>query len=234
MSTTSEYERPPTAQQAALREIRRWLMAGRLKPGDQVVQDVVAKELDISVVPVREALKTLESEGQLLYAPHRGFFVTKLSRDELLEICDIRSALETMAVERALPHVTAGDLTVMKDLISQMEAADAAHDIVAMIRYDRAFHFTLFDLTGMSHLVRIIALTWDQSDPYRAAFFNTPAHRATNHKEHRQILKAIRKRDAAAVSRLLDEHRLSPVRRLAQLVAAPDGTSEGDRAVADR
>lgn len=218
MSTPNEYRRPPTAQQAALEEIRRWLLAGRLKPGDQVIQDVVATELKISVVPVREALKTLESEGQLVYAPHRGFFVNILSRDELLELCDIRSALETMAVDRALPHVTPANLAEMKDLITAMEAADAAQDIVLMIQLDRKFHFTVFDAAGMNQLSRVIALTWDQSDPYRAAFFNNPQHRATNHKEHRKILAAIRKHDAATVAHLLDEHRLGPVRRLSNLV----------------
>lgn len=218
MTTPTEYVRPQTAQQAALQEIRRWLLAGRLKPGDQVIQDVVAGELGISVVPVREALKTLESEGQLIYLPHRGFFVNELSRDELLELCDIRSALETMAVTRALPHVTAADITEMRDLIAQMEAADKAGDVVQMIRLDRRFHFTVFQAAGLNQLTRIITLTWDQSDPYRAAFFNNPEHRAANHREHRKILAAIRKHDAAAVSHLLDEHRLGPVRRLPHLV----------------
>lgn len=224
-TTSSEYVRPQTAQQAALREIRRWLISGRLKPGDQVIQDVVAGELGVSVVPIREALKTLESEGQLKYIPQRGFFVNELSREELLELCDIRSALETMAVDRALPQVGQDHLQEMKDLIAAMEAADKAGDVVEMIRLDRRFHFTVFEAAGLNQLTRIITLTWDQSDPYRAAFFNDPEHRVTNHREHRKILAAVRKRDAGTVSELLDEHRLGPVRRLAHLV---QGDTNGD------
>ena len=216
-TTSSEYVRPQTAQQAALREIRRWLLSGELKPGDQVIQDVVAGKLGVSVVPIREALKTLESEGQLKYIPQRGFFVNELSREELLELCDIRSALEKMAVDRALPHVSPSDVREMRDLITAMEAADKAGDVVEMIRLDRRFHFTVFEATGLNQLTRIITLTWDQSDPYRAAFFNDPEHRATNHREHRKILAAVRKCDAEAVSALLDEHRLGPVRRLSNL-----------------
>ncbi|MEO6509628.1 MAG: GntR family transcriptional regulator [Nocardioides sp.] len=228
MTTSSEYVRPQTAQQAALREIRRWLLAGKLKPGDQVIQDVVAGELGVSVVPIREALKTLESEGQLKYIPQRGFFVNELSREELLELCDIRSALETMAVDRALPHVSQSDIKEMRDLITRMEAADKAGDVVEMIRLDRRFHFIVFEAAGLNQLTRIITLTWDQSDPYRAAFFNDPGHRAANHPEHRKILAAVRKRDAAGVSALLDEHRLGPVRRLSHLVEDEKaGTTKG-------
>ena len=217
MTTSGQYVRPQTAQQAALREIRRWLLAGRLKPGDQVIQDVVASQLGVSVVPVREALKTLESEGQLKYIPQRGFFVNELSRDELLELCEIRSALESMAVDRALLQVSQSDIREMRDLITRMETADKAEEVVEMIRLDRKFHFTVFEATGLNQLTRIITLTWDQSDPYRAAFFNDPEHRSTNHREHRKILAAVRKRDADALKHLLDEHRLGPVRRLPQL-----------------
>lgn len=217
MSISPAYERPPTAQQAALKEIRRWILSGRLKPGDQVVQDVVATELRVSVVPVREALKTLESEGLLVHAPHRGFFVTELSRDELLELCDVRSTLETMAVQKSVPQLTAADIDSMRGLIAAMEQADRDQDVVRMINLDRAFHFTVFDAAGMDQLKRIIAIAWDQSDPYRAVFFANPTNRVNDHKDHRKILAALRKRDTARVVLLLDEHRLRPLRQLESL-----------------
>ncbi len=217
MSISPAYERPPTAQQAALKEIRRWILSGRLKPGDQVLQDVVASELRVSVVPVREALKTLESEGLLVHSPHRGFFVTQLSRDELLELCDVRSTLETMAVQRSVPKLSDDDIASMRGLVTAMEQADQDHDVVRMINLDRAFHFTVFDAAGMDQLKRIIAIAWDQSDPYRAVFFADPANRLNDHKDHRKILAALRKRDTALVVKLLDEHRLRPLRQLSTL-----------------
>ena len=71
MRTSTGYVRPQTAQQAALREIRRWLIAGRLKPGDQVIQDVVASEVGVSVVQSARPSRHLTPK----YIPKRGFFV---------------------------------------------------------------------------------------------------------------------------------------------------------------
>lgn len=66
------FKRPPTAQEAVLQELRRAIMARELKPGDRVGQAGVADSLGVSRVPVREALKVLEAEGQVVYRPHRG------------------------------------------------------------------------------------------------------------------------------------------------------------------
>ncbi|MCX4538227.1 GntR family transcriptional regulator [Streptomyces sp. NBC_01669] len=206
------YSRPPTAQRAVLNELRRWLASGRLVPGDQIRQESVAAELGTSVIPVREALKTLQSEGQVEHIPHRGFFVARLERDELIELCDIRSALEAMAVRRGLPLIEDRIVDEMAQLISDMEESDARGDVAAMVEQDRRFHFLLYGACGLSLLLRIITSTWDQSDPYRAMFFNDEHQRSANHAEHKAILEAVRLRDAEAVIRLLDEHRLSPLR----------------------
>lgn len=211
------YRRPPTAQQAALEELRRWLLSGRLMPGDQVVQEVVASELGISIVPIREALKTLQTEGLLRYRPHRGFFVTELSREELIELCDIRSVLEALAVARGLEGLSQDDVETMRDLLGQMDVADRDGNILSLIRLDREFHFTVFRAAKMPHLERVITLTWDQSDPYRAAFFADLDNRGRNRAEHNEIFAAVERRDTEGLIELLNEHRLGPTRRIPQL-----------------
>lgn len=119
-----------------------------------------------------------------------------------------------MAVQRTLSHVSLADLEAMTDLVLAMEAADRDGNIVEMVRLDRQFHFQLFEAQGKNQLTRIISTTWDQSDPYRAAFFNDPAHRTTNHSEHRTIIRAVRAGDPGKVIELLDAHRLTPVTML--------------------
>jgi DNA-binding GntR family transcriptional regulator len=205
------YTPPPSTQRAVLDELRRRLSSGRLVPGDQIRQELVASELSTSVVPVREALKTLESEGQVVHIPHRGFFVARLERNELIELCDIRSALEAMAVRRGLPSMEGDTIEAMEQLIAGMEESDASGDVATMVEQDRKFHFLLYSACGLSQLLRLITTTWDQSDPYRAMFFNDGHHRVTNHAEHKEILEAVRSRDAEAVIVLLDAHRLSPL-----------------------
>lgn len=212
--STARNQRPSTAEGAVLEEIRHWIHTGRLPPGGKVLQEDVAATLGKSVVPVREALKTLQSEGLLVHHPNRGFFVTKLSRDELVELCSIRSVLESLAVQKALVSLDDAALTHMDDLIIDMERADHSGEIEELIRLDRAFHFTLFTASDSPQLTRIIEITWDQSDAYRSAFFIDPAHRAATHREHRQIVEATRNRDASSVSALLDIHRLTPIQSI--------------------
>lgn len=214
--STAEYQRPTSTQHAVLDELRRWIHSGKLQPGEKVLQEDVAAVLGTSVVPVREALKTLQSEGLLVHHPNRGFFVTKLSKDELVELCSIRSALESLAVEKAMTSLDDDALARMDSLIDAMETADRSEEIEELIRLDRAFHFTLFSASHSPQLLRIIDMTWDQSDAYRSAYFVDPANRARTHREHRQIVEATRKRDATSVGALLDIHRITPIHSLGE------------------
>lgn len=208
------FQRPTSTQRAVLEELRRWIHSGRLQPGQKVLQEDVATSLGTSVIPVREALKTLQSEGMLVHHPNRGFFVTKLDRDELLELCLIRSALESLAVEKALATLDDTVIAHMDELIAAMEDADKNEEVEELIRLDRAFHFTLYSASGSPQLLRLIEITWDQSDAYRSAFFVDPKNRTTTHHEHRQILEATSNRDVHGVKMLLDAHRLTPVQTL--------------------
>ncbi|WP_309072602.1 GntR family transcriptional regulator, partial [Arthrobacter sp.] len=83
-------KRPPTAQAFALAELRRMIIAGEVQPGEPLRQDALAERLGVSRVPLREAFKILEGEGQIVYQPHRGFKVARLSLADLLETYRIR------------------------------------------------------------------------------------------------------------------------------------------------
>ena len=89
-----------TAQEGVLRELRLQIASGKLKPGQQVIQDSLAASLGVSRVPLREALKVLEGEGQVTYHPHRGYFVADLSVADLVEVYRIRSILEDFYMSR--------------------------------------------------------------------------------------------------------------------------------------
>jgi DNA-binding GntR family transcriptional regulator len=201
------FKRPPTAQEAVLQELRRSILEGELKPGTQIVQDAFAERLGLSRVPVREALKILEGEGQVRYSPHRGYRVTELDVSELLEIYRIRELLETEAVRAAAPRLTEDDVARLGNAIDEMAAANKVTDIVALTNANRRFHFHLFEPSQMPRFVRMIRQLWDSSDPYRSLYFTDPVHRDVVDMEHRGICEAARQRDAEALVRLLNEHR---------------------------
>ena len=210
-STPKAFHKPMTAQEAVLKELRRRLLEGELRPGAQIVQDALAEELGVSRVPVREALRILEGEGQISYAPHRGYFVTELDFDELAEIYRLRHLLENEALAMGIPATTDEDVARMAQAIKDMDAASHAEDIVALTEANRRFHFTMFALSGMTRLVRILGQLWDASDPYRSLYFSDPKNIALMAREHEAIFKAVVARDPALVIRLMDEHRAHAV-----------------------
>jgi DNA-binding GntR family transcriptional regulator len=209
-----QFRRPPTAQEAVLAELRRSILEGDLEPGAQILQDRIAEQLGVSRVPVREALKMLEGEGQVSYAPHRGYFVTELDATELMEVYEIRDILEAEAVRRALPFLGEDDFERMEAAVADMEAAENEGDIVGLTAANRRFHFALMDPCGMPRLIRIIRQLWDSTDPYRSVYFGHERHRKTVRQEHRAILKAVRKRDIEGLVRELTEHRRHAVESL--------------------
>ncbi|MFG1696158.1 GntR family transcriptional regulator [Nonomuraea sp. NPDC049309] len=218
MSPDQARRRPPTAQQFVLGELRRAITTGRLRPGAPIRQDALAEELQVSRVPLREALKTLQGEGLVTYEAHRGYFVETLSLDDLREVYRIRELLEEEAVRRAVPRLTDDDLARLEATQDEVERAAAAGDVAAMAAANRAFHMTLFDCSGMPRLVRLIRTLWDSTDAYRSMYYGEPANRERVIKEHRAALDALRRRSADDAVATLDVHRDHAVTALAPLL----------------
>lgn len=196
-----------TAQDLVLTGLRTDLLTGSLGPGDQIVQEVLAERYGVSRVPLREALKALESEGQVVYFPHRGYFVADLSVADLLEVYRLRTLLEAEAIRDAVPVLTADHVSALADLLDDVDMAAEAQDILAMTAANRRFHFAIFDAAGLPRLTRLLHQLWDATDAYRALYFQEAVNRARVGREHAQMLDALRARDADLLVALHNEHR---------------------------
>src|SRR5450631_3628826 len=199
------FQRPPTAQEAILAELRRFIVTGVLRPGQKIVQDSLAAELGVSRVPLREALKILEGEGQVTYSAHRGYCVTELSLSDLVEVYRIREILEAEAVTIAVPQLTPEDIDRLEEAERDVQAAAGNADVIAMTTANRRFHFALIDACALPRLMWLIRLLWDATEVYRAVYYNEAAHRERVAAEHRALVAAVRAGDAQLKA-------LSPVR----------------------
>lgn len=207
MTAAAEFTRPPTAQEAVLEQVRRELVSGALRPGQQVRQEQLAERYGVSRVPLREALKILEGEGQVVYHPHRGYFVAELSVDDLVEVYRLRELLEAEAIRAAAPNLTDEALADLRDAGAAVVRANRSRDVAAITDANRRFHFALFALSGRPRLVRILGQLWDSTDVYRTVYFGQPVNRRRVEAEHEQQLTALAARDIEAVVRLQAEHR---------------------------
>ncbi|MFE0733677.1 GntR family transcriptional regulator [Streptomyces sp. NPDC058855] len=221
MSGAVERRRPPTAQQFVLAELRRAITSGELRPGAPIRQDALAARLDVSRVPLREALKALEAEGLVVHRIHRGYFVAELSLADLEEIYRIRQLLETEAVRKAAVRMPDGTITALERIQREVEAAAGAGDVTAMAAANRRFHFTLIEASGMPRLVRLVATLWDATDAYRSLYYTEAPHRKQAVREHRAVISALVEGDEEAAVRWLDEHRAHAVAALREVLDLP-------------
>jgi DNA-binding GntR family transcriptional regulator len=190
-----------------LEALRTDVLTGVLKPGEQVVQEVIAERHGVSRVPVREALQTLASEGLITHLPHRGYFVTQLSIPDLLEVYRLREVLEAEALRGAIPVLTDADVARVAALATNVDEAAADRDLAALTVANRDFHFAMFDAAGMPRLSRLLRQLWDASDVYRALYFQESVNRARVAREHAAMVAAVQRRDLDTTIRLHDEHR---------------------------
>lgn len=206
--------RPATAQETVLARLRGDILTGILRPGEQVVQEAIADRYGVSRVPLREALKVLEGEGLVTYHRHRGYFVTVLGTEELLEVYRLREVLEAEAIAAAVPALDDAALAHLADVLAELEAATADRDVAAAMDANRRLHFGIFEASGMPRLVRLLRQLWDATDAYRTLYFASEANLRRVDAEHRAILEALRARDARRVRELHDAHRANAVKAL--------------------
>ena len=127
-----------------VKELRSAILNGTLKKGDRVIQDEWAKRLNVSRMPIREALAQLEIEGLVEIITHRGAVVTPITRDDFEEIYQTRAILEGLVVEKSLPFITEKDKLDLKKILEEMEQLDlknATND--EYVALNSAFHETL-------------------------------------------------------------------------------------------
>lgn len=190
------------------------ITTGELKPGAPIRQDALAERLDVSRVPLREALKILEGEGLVVHEAHRGYFVAVLSMADLREIYRIRELLEAEAVRAAGGRLTPEVLAELEAAQDEVERAGEAGDVAAMAAANRRFHFMLFERAGMPRLVRLITTLWDATDAYRSLYYGGTPNRERVVHEHRAVLAALREGDVEAAVEWLDRHRAHAVATL--------------------
>ena len=213
-------KRPSTAQAFVLAELRRVIIAGEFLPGQSLRQEALANRFGVSRVPLREALKILEGEGQVSYEPHHGFTVATLSLTDLLEVYRLRQLLEAEAVRVAAQRSQYGVIAELKLAAGDVEAASAAGDLLKMTEANRRFHFVLITAAGMPRLERMVRVLWDATDAYRFVYYGAETNRSRVEREHTMIIQAYADGDPDQLIIMLDEHREHAVDSLRKFLDA--------------
>jgi len=208
-----------TAQETALKSVRKMLASGRLKPGQQIIQDALASRLGVSRVPVREALKTLQAEGRVTHDPHRGYFVAELNAEDLSEIYHLRSILEDEAIRIGVPKATAADVSDIKGFHEEGIAAAAKGDVNQMATLNRKFHMAIYRLCNEHRLIAVIENLWDSLDAYRVLFLTEPSNRERTNDDHARMIQAVKQKDVKESLKIQSAHREHALKALNHILS---------------
>jgi len=184
--------------------LRHDILTGAFAPGEQLVQETLAERYGVSRVPIREALKVLETEGQVEHERHRGYFVATLSVDELQEVYAIRRLLEAELIKAAVPLIADADIARYKALAREVSSAKGVTNVAAA---NREFHFAIFEAARKPRTLKLVAQLWDATDPYRAVYFAEQVNRERIEHEHELMVQALAARDIHTVIALHNAHR---------------------------
>lgn len=202
-----------TLAEKAFQTLHTAIITGRLRPGARLPIEELAELLEMSPMPIREAVRRLDAAGLVDNVPHRGARVTELSTTDLAEVYEARLALELLAIRRAAERFSPSHqanarkrLETLTQMIDDNSAAtSAAHD---------KFHFALYEAADSAWLLRLIRPVWETSERY---CLEVPRCRqlVSRAGEHEQLLEACSGNDPDRAVIALHDHLATTANRIA-------------------
>lgn len=202
----TKFERPRSLTELVADHLRDQIVDGAMAPGEALSEATIARQLEVSRTPVREAFARLEIEGLVRSEPQRGTFVFAMSRDELSAICDVRVVLETGAVRLAAERDRGRLTTALNAIIKRMETARDNGDDRAYLKLDTRFHQTLIDGTANAYLNQAYRTIAPRMAALRNRLGDHPDHMAKSFEEHRRIADLIAEGDIETAVSILIAH----------------------------
>lgn len=190
----------------AAETLREELQSGRMEPGSRIHLGETAARLGMSPIPVREALRTLATEGLVVSLPHRGYRVPEASVADLEDTYRLRLILDPLAVELAVPRMTDADFRRAEDALARLATALAANEWMAIRTANRDFHLAIYEAAASPWLLKLINMLWETSERYQR--LSTPFRGTTRQRtnEHVEILKACRSGNAKRAATFMRDH----------------------------
>lgn len=195
-----------TLAEKAFATLHEAVVTGVLRPGEVLPIDELTRTLDMSSIPIREALRQLDTVGLVEHVPHRTARVTDLSIEELVQIYEARLALEPLAIRCAAARFTAADRRTAHEALERQAKALADGDSKRAWIAHGNFHFALYEASGSRWLPRLIKPLWESSERYRLASHPIRDSLVDRRTEHARILETCVRHDPGRAARELYDH----------------------------
>lgn len=204
-----DYDKGLSKAETAYTWVREKIVNGDFRAGHRLVLASIGRELDMSVVPVREAIRQLEAEGLVTFERNVGARVAMVDNSAYVESMQTLGILEGAATALSLPHLTAEDIVAARDYNHQLATLLEDFDPKTFTDLNHRFHQILTHRCPNQHLVDLVGSEWDRLGNLRESTFSfVPGRAAESVAEHERIIDLIDcGKSAQAVEQAVREHR---------------------------
>ena len=187
--------------------LRQAILKGELKPGERLMEIQLANKLGVSRTPVREAIRKLELEGLGLMIPRKGAEVAEITRQDMEDVLEVRTALEELAVKDACDHITDAQLSELKKASNEFKKALLeGKDLVTCADADMHFHDVILSATNNRRLIQMLNNLSEQMYRYRMEYLKDERTHKTLIEEHDAIRRALKKHDKVKAGAAIRVH----------------------------
>ena len=187
--------------------LRQAILKGELKPGERLMEIQLANKLGVSRTPVREAIRKLELEGLVLMIPRKGAEVAEITRQDMEDVLEVRTALEELAVKDACDHITDAQLSELKKASNEFKKALLeGKDLVTCADADMHFHDVILSATNNRRLIQMLNNLSEQMYRYRVEYLKKEEAYPQLIAEHEELIDNISKRNKEEATRIMCEH----------------------------
>lgn len=198
--------------------LRQAILRGELKPGTRLMEIQLANKLGVSRTPIREAIRKLELEGLVLMTPRKGAEVAEITEKNMLDVLEVRKALEELATKLACDRITAGQLEELKMAEQVFEKALDTADITKIAEADVLFHDVIFAATDNPRLVNLLNNLREQMYRYRIEYLKNPKYYSKLMNEHKQLIEAIENGKKDSACETIEKHIDNQVRTVLHMI----------------
>ncbi|WP_339213711.1 GntR family transcriptional regulator [Ornithinibacillus sp. FSL M8-0202] len=196
-------------QQKVYRIIKGRIIEREYVPGQRIVIDQIAKELETSSIPVREAIRQLEAERLVVYKRNVGPVVAEVNESDYLDTVRVLALLEGYAASLAARNFPQEKLVQLKQLNEQMEEALEDFDIIQFSKRNATFHRIICEQCGNTYLLETIQHTWNRIDSIRGTGSTLYSKRVKESiEEHKEIINLLEAGDGDQLEVVAREHKI--------------------------
>lgn len=177
------------------------------RTGDRLIISQIAAACNVSEIPVREALRRLESDGYVRIVPNQGAIAVGLEKSTIANIVQIKGVLEGFATRLSVDYLSANDLCQLRVINEKLREASQAGHYRESSELNMQFHMSIYKHIPQKELTNMISDLWAKWSVTKSIFSVEPGIMAQSYEEHEQILKLIEERRYAEIEQAVREHK---------------------------